>query len=66
MADSEPTRGAGGPAGEAAQRAVLEAAGALREGAEERPDREGPLEIERRRKDDGRSLILYSRLGPLD
>jgi hypothetical protein len=31
---------------------------ALREGTE--PERTGPLRIERRSKDDGRALILYS------
>jgi hypothetical protein len=49
---AEPRRAQG------AQGGAREAVDAQREGRE--PERAGPLRIERRAKDDGRMLILYS------
>jgi hypothetical protein len=62
MAKSEAGRGAGGPAGKTTPASARWQAGAGERDDDAEPlDREGPLEIERLRKQDGRALILYSR-----
>jgi hypothetical protein len=53
---------AGTPSGPLPQGPPAEDRGAGQDRGDGPDERYGPLEVDRRRKDDGRSLILYSRI----